>query len=99
MGDNRRIDLIAGPPACVACAEVGEVVHLLSTDNARAHRVHTRHTCARTGLSTAVQVLADGAHLTLESHVLAHELGDLLDRMQRCRVVAPTEGAADHRER
>ncbi|MEA2638513.1 MAG: hypothetical protein QOE18_1570, partial [Chloroflexota bacterium] len=74
MGDKRRGDLIAGRRAGMACVEVGAVVHRLSPDDARAHRVHTFDTCAHTGLSTAVQVLADGAHLTLESHVLAHEL-------------------------
>jgi hypothetical protein len=97
MGDNPRSDLITGRPACVACAEEGGVVHRASIEARGAHRVHTLPHRARTGLSTAVQVFANGAHLTLETHVLAHQLGDLLDRMQRGGVVAPTEGAPDHR--
>src|ERR1019366_6768404 len=53
----------------------------------------------RTGLSTVVQLLADGSHLTLETDVLTHDLGDLFNGGQRGGVVPPAEGAADDRER
>jgi hypothetical protein len=99
MGDNRHGDLIARHLACVGCVEVDGVVPHSSTGWKHAHRVHTLAHLPRTGLSTAVQVFADGAHLTLETYVLAHELGDLFDGMQRCGVVASAEGAADDRQR
>ena len=99
MGDNSRVDLTSASMSCMACAEVGGVVHQLCTGKSVVHFVHNRTRCARTGLSTAVEVFADGAHLTLESHVLTHELGDFLDGMQCGGVVASTERGADHRER
>jgi hypothetical protein len=99
MGDNSTIDLTSAPVPCMACAEVGDVVHRLCTGKSVVHFVHNRPRCAHTGLSTAVEVLADGAHLTLESHILAHELGDFLDGVQCGGVVTATERSADHRER
>ena len=97
MGDNSQSNLIAGPGALPGCAQVALIVHQLSTVLGVAHFVHTPSPVRATGLSTVVELLADGSHLTLEANVFAHQLGDLLDRMQRGGVVAPTEGAPDHR--
>jgi hypothetical protein len=99
MGDNPETDLIAAPDALLACAQVPSVVHRSSTGGGVPHVVHIPSPTPATGLSTVVQLLADRAHLTLEAHVFAHELGDLLDRVERGRVVPPTKGTADHRER
>lgn len=97
MGDNPGSDLIAAPGALPACAQVAPVVHQFCTASTVAHFVHMSSRVSRTGLSTVVQLLADRAHLTLESNILTHQLGDLFDRVERRGVVAATKGTADDR--
>jgi hypothetical protein len=99
MGDNSGSDLMEAPAALPACAQAACVVHRLSTAGTVPHFVHMPSPTPATGLSTVVQLLADGAYLTLEAHVFTHELGDLLDRVERGRVVPSTKGTANHRER
>ncbi len=98
MGDNSERDLIAAPGALRACAQPAPVVHRLCTGSEVAHFVHRPSPVSTTGLSTVVQLLANGAHLTLEADVLAHELGDLFNRVQRGGVIPSPEGTADDRE-
>src|SRR4029077_1096716 len=68
-GDNPKSDLTAAPEAPPACAQVASVVHQQRTGSRVAHFVHMASQVPRTGLSTVVQLLADRAHLTLESDV------------------------------
>lgn len=97
MGDNPECDLIRAPRALRACAQVAPVVHQLCTVGGVAHFVHMPSPGPATGLSTVVELLANRAHLTLEADVLAHQLGDLLDGVQRSGVIPPPEGGADNR--
>jgi hypothetical protein len=98
MGDNPECDLIEAPQALRACAQVAPVVHQLCTGEGVAHFVHMPSPGPATGLSTVVELLADRAHLTLEADVLAHQLGDLLDGVQRGGVIPSPESGADNRE-
>ncbi len=99
MGDNRESDLIEPPVALPACVQVACVPHRLSTAGGVPHFVHMPSPAPATGLSTVVELLADGAHLTLKADVLAHELRDLFDSVQRGGVVPAPERAPDDGER
>jgi hypothetical protein len=98
MGDNPECDLIRAPRALRACAQVAPVVHQLCTVGGVAHFVHMPSPGPATGLSTVVELLANRAHLTLEADVLAHQLGNFLDGVQRSGVIPPAERGADNRE-